>query len=236
MTKRLQIVTIDGLRGTGKSGLASGLRNKFGCEVLDIGPIFRLLAWLVDQNFASNPAAACEVLDLAIKTEWIRVRLDVGGRKTASRIEVEGRELEEELWSIKLDSLIRETSYSHEVFCFVKELAHRLVPQSPAIVVGREVGAKIFPDAGLKIVLNAGKRERRERKLSQLSKDTPTLPPDYSLDRSEPMKCWAHESIESVVLDTTFMTEIDVVEQASAYILSRLGWVERKEDVEVFAV
>ncbi len=121
MTRRLQVVTIDGLRGTGKSGLASSLRKKFGCEVLDIGPIFRLLAWLVDQNFAAGPASACEVLSLAINTEWIRVRLDVGGRKTASRIEVKGGELEEELWNIKLDSLIREMADSPEVFCYVRE-------------------------------------------------------------------------------------------------------------------
>jgi cytidylate kinase len=236
MTSRLQVVTIDGLRGTGKSGLANSLRKKFGCDVLDIGPIFRLLAWLVDQNFAVSPASACEVLNLAINTEWICIRLDVGGRKTASRIEVKGGELEEELWNIKLDYLIRQMANSPEVFSYVKELAHRLVGHKPAIVIGREVGATIFPDARLKIVLHAGKEIRTERKISQLSENTPTLPSDYSLDRSEPMKCWDHNSTESVVIDTTFMSKRDVVEQASAYIMCRLGWVERKEEIEAHAI
>jgi len=216
------VVTIDGLRGTGKSKLACSLRSILGCNVLEIGPIFRLLAWLVDQEFAESIAAAQIVLARGLDAGWIRFRLDKGGRISANCIEVIGTELEADLWDPRLDSLIQGAAGSCADL-WLAQLAQRIVGFQPAVVVGREVGAKLFPDASVKIVLVAEKQKRLERKVSQLNGGTGATNRSFSAEHSEARRDWTWNKQSVVLIDTTNLTSEEVLKMASSCITSELG-------------
>lgn len=223
MKSGLQVVAIDGSRGTGKSRLAAGLRSYFGCGVLELGPIFRIIAWLVKRGYASDPVAACEVLDKAIEVGWIRIRHDIGGSMAASSVEVNGQTIEDELWNTDLDEILRSAAESPEVISCVGHLARRLIGSQSTIVIGREVGSQFFPDASLKIVLRAKEVTRRARKLSQLTQGPSRISSTYSLDQSEPARYWEYGE-DTILIDTTLMSPEEVFQQSAAYIEDRLGW------------
>lgn len=226
MNDRSQVVTIDGARGTGKSRLAIGLRNYFGCGVLELGPIFRLLAWLVTCGRAEDPKEACGVLDQMLDTGEVQIRLDTGGKLAASLIEIDGQDAEGVLWNSELDDVLRSAAGLPDVILLVAQLARNLVGLHPMIVLGRETGSQFFPDAPVKIILVAEDTLRQERKLSQLMQGPSQAAPNYSLNQSEPTREWKYgEGV--IIIDTSFLTPEEVLAQAVEQIRSRLGWLAK---------
>jgi cytidylate kinase len=220
---RYQIVAIDGLRGTGKSWLASNLRVRFGCGALDVGPLFRLLAWLVAQGFAVDIANARAVLESSLDSGRIRVRVDTGGRMSASRIEFDGNELESPLWNPNLNALIQNAAGSAETELWMRAFVRQVVGERRCVVVGREVGAKIYPEAPLKLSLEAGTKERIERKAAQMNGE-PCRTGEFSLDHSEPKREWKWKGEDVLTIDTTNLTHEEVLEVATSHVECKLGW------------
>jgi hypothetical protein len=95
--------------------------------VLDIGPLFRLVAWLQFHNPKLNTFTACSALKKAIATETVTINLDIGCNLAASLIEYKGRNIEEELWHPELDNLISRAAESEATISFVKATAHQIV-------------------------------------------------------------------------------------------------------------
>lgn len=215
------VVTIDGLRGTGKSTLANSVRTEFGCDIIDVGPIFRLTAWIMHSR-RIRCVEVSQALLQGFKQGDISINTQVAGMYAASSIIAQGLDSEQTLWSPKFDRLIRFVAKSPEVIDVVSRIVEDYTRDRRIIVVGREVGTKLIPSADLKIVLTANDKIRRSRKKSQL------LPSANSklfskTERSEPHKSYVHDD-DSFIIDTTFNSPIHVQKEVSDLLQEKLGW------------
>jgi cytidylate kinase len=228
VAKDTQIVTIDGHRGTGKSVLARNLRQSLDCGVLEIGPIFRLIAWIIYAGHAVDPQGACDFVCRGLETGLISIDTQANGEISACRIEIDQKLAEKELWSPVLDTTLRNVAESSAGAECVRKIASILVGETPIIIVGREVGNKFFPEAGVKIVLEASGASRKERKLSQLKTNLQETGQDYELESSEPKRDWQVFDA-SLVIDTSDLTEQHVLDKAISHIVERLRWQGKKQ-------
>jgi len=229
LVPRLNVITIDGVRGVGKSMLAGSLRDRFGCGVLDIGPVFRVIAWLFNQRPTAGEHGALEALRHELQQGNLKIRMDVGCGMAASRIELCGESIEQPLWDPSLNQILRRTAGSPAVIAVVKGVARELVSGERCVVVGREVGTHFFPEAALKFLLEAHPGVRRKRKAQQLSMVIPGLE-DARLTHSEPSRDW-NLAQDVIRIETTLLTPDDLLAKVCRSANVCLGWAEIEASV-----
>ncbi|HLJ30182.1 MAG TPA: (d)CMP kinase [Candidatus Angelobacter sp.] len=219
----MSLVAIDGQRGTGKSQLAGNLRDHFGCRVLEIGPVFRLIAWLMYSRSLTNVEDTFQPLEKAFETEFIRLDPLSSSRISAMRIEIRGHDSDQALWQPVLDNILREIIQAPNAIARVRDLIRCLAHGDRVAVIGREAGVEFFPDASLKLFLEAKEEVRTLRKRRQTSKLHPVLCDTFSVDSPERATKWKNAN-GVLRLDTTQLTSAEVFDCVSRLIHDRLQW------------
>jgi cytidylate kinase len=159
---RRLIIAIDGPAGAGKSTIAARLARKLGYVNLESGAMYRALAlkaieW--DVSLDDEPA----LLALA-NGSFIKLEPTIGGNRVLldSRdvsVRIRERDVSEGASRVSVHPKVREWMVAHQ----------RDMGASGGIVMeGRDIGTKVFPDADLKIFLDADPVERERRRLEQM--------------------------------------------------------------------
>jgi len=165
---RLQLVTIDGPAGVGKSSVARRVAERLGWFHLDTGATYRAVTLL-----AVRSGLAAERLDEAAVAPLLdRLDLVVKG---GGRVWLDGTEVTKELRSPEVTGLVSPVSALPIVRRKLVELQRRVaaeqaragVPNSGVVVEGRDAGSYIFPQARWRFYLDASLAERARRRLRQ---------------------------------------------------------------------
>ncbi len=158
-----KIITIDGLSASGKSSLSRNLAKKLGWRWLSTGVIYRGLAYISHKERLTE----AESLSFISSGNW-EVRLSPS--KTA--FIYKGENITEKIYEEKTDE--RASFFSAN-----KAFRKALIPfqrgffdpksEKGLILEGRDCGSVIFPDAPLKVFLEAGENQRAERRARERS-------------------------------------------------------------------
>ncbi len=171
------IITIDGPAGAGKSTLGELLARRLGYLYFDTGVMYRALAWAaLQQALDLDDALALENLARWIRIEVVPPTLEDGRQYT---VLADGEDV---TWAIRTNEVDRTVSrvarYSAvraEMIRQQREIGRR----GRVVMVGRDIGSIVMPDAPLKIYLDASIDARAQRRSEELrSRGQP-----YSLER-----------------------------------------------------
>ncbi|HTR35082.1 MAG TPA: (d)CMP kinase [Bryobacteraceae bacterium] len=164
MSKRIT-VAIDGPAGAGKSTLARRIAAKLGYVYIDSGAMYRAVAlWALRANVALSDMHRLEQLANAANIEFI---------PGDSAILLNGEDVSEAIRRPEISQAASEVSLVPAVRRALVEKQRELGQKTSVVMEGRDIGSVVFPDATVKIFLDARPEERATRR----SKET-SLPPD----------------------------------------------------------
>src|SRR3984957_5637483 len=159
-TRKLTIA-IDGPAGAGKSTIASRLARKLGYVNLESGAMYRALALkAIDRDASFDDEAA--LLKLA---ENARIQLEptIGGNRTL----LDGRDVSARIRERDVSEGASRVSVHPKVREWMVARQREMGAGGGVVMEGRDIGTEVFPDADLKIFLDADPVVREQRRMAQ---------------------------------------------------------------------
>jgi cytidylate kinase len=217
------IIAIDGPAASGKSTLGLRLARALGYLFFDTGLMYRAVTWLaLDQDMRLDDVAAITVL--AEKTQIdVEPASKPDGR--ACDVLVAGKDI---TWQTRLPAVeenVSIVSAYRGVREALSQQQRRIGKRGHIVMVGRDIGTVVLPDADLKIYLNASAEERARRRYDEIIARGGNV--DYGdilanvieRDRIDSTRAVAPLKVaeDAVVINTDKLTAEEVFEQALAW-------------------
>ena len=156
------VICVDGPSGSGKGTLAQRLASHLGFHLLDSGALYRIVGFAaLDQGVAWDDEASVRQIARDLDVSFVTTDLGV-------RVIYRGRDVTEPVRSVRggegASAVAAIPSVREALLARQRELA-----VAPGLIAdGRDMGTVVFPDAPLKIFLEASALARAQRRQSQL--------------------------------------------------------------------
>jgi cytidylate kinase len=156
----VKVIAIDGPAGSGKSTVARRLAERLGLDYLDTGAMYRAVTFAalrrgIDPADTGPVAELARVVDLDVTTDHVRVD------GVDATIEIRGPEVSRAVSLVAANPEVRAELVRRQ-----REWAYE---RSGGVMEGRDIGTVVFPDAMLKVYLNARPEVRAERRAAEVS-------------------------------------------------------------------
>ena len=155
------VIAIDGPAGAGKSTLAAHLARKFGFLNLETGAMYRALALKAidhDLDFDSEP----ELLELAERT-----RISLKPQVEGNVVLLDGVDVSRRVRDGDVTAAASRVSVHPHLRAWMVEQQRLLGAAGGVVMEGRDIGTVVFPDAEVKIFLDAAPEVRGNRRYRQ---------------------------------------------------------------------
>jgi cytidylate kinase len=158
MTERKLIIAIDGPAGAGKSTIAKDLARRLGYLFINTGAMYRAVALAaVQQQIALDDEAA-----LGRLAETARIELT--GTVDAMRVLLDGADVTEEIATPLMSQAASKVSAVPAVRRALVAQQQQLGSAGGVVMEGRDIGTQVFPNADIKIYLDATSEARAQRR------------------------------------------------------------------------
>lgn len=152
------IITIDGAAGTGKTTVGKFIANKINYKFLDSGKIYRAYTFkMIQKEIFNNEDIIKELNNTEIKYSYINEQ---------EVLELDGQNVSKHLHNNLVDKHVSNISKIPEIRTMMTDIQRKIVSNN-FIVVGRDIGTVVLPDADLKIFLKASIEERARRRFNE---------------------------------------------------------------------
>jgi CMP/dCMP kinase len=156
------VVTIDGPAGAGKSTTARAVAARLGCLYVDTGALYRAVALkALEQGVRAEDAEGLERL-LGSTT------LDLGGTPQDAHVWLDGVDVSARIRTPEVSEMSSRLAARPPVRRRLVGVQRALRDRGPIVGEGRDLGTVVFPDAEVKIYLDATPGERVRRRHREL--------------------------------------------------------------------
>ena len=224
MSADIPVITVDGPGGAGKGELCLRLSKMYGFTILDSGAIYRVLAY----------AALKHQVSLADEPSLVKLagelRLSFEPRDSGVAVMLDGEDVSRGIRNEETGGAASKIAALPGVRAALldRQKAFRTAPG--LVADGRDMGTVVFPDAPVKIFLDASPEERARRRVKQLESQGKAADYDKILaeirerdnrDRNRaaaPLK----PAPDALLLDSTALSIQEVVDTALAFAAKKL--------------
>ncbi len=216
--QKSHIIAIDGPAAAGKSTIGQAVAEELGYRYLDTGAMYRAVTWTALQRAIDiEDEAAVSKLAEDIEIDITAPTNDDGRQYT---VLVNGNDVTWALRRSEVDANVSAVSAYPGVRKAMVAQQRRIAGQGEAVVVGRDIGTVVLPDADLKIYLDASVEERARRRYEERSARGED--PDYDVilremrrrDQRDSSRAMAplRPADDAVIVDTDGLSITEVVD------------------------
>lgn len=158
------IIAIDGYSACGKSTTAKALAKKLGYSFIDSGAMYRAVTLYLQQHHISitnikNVKNALDAIDITFR---------YNADKQRNETVLNGICVEDEIRTLEVTKEVSEVSAIPEVRQKLVALQRKMGKEKGIVMDGRDIGTNVFPNAELKIFMNASPDVRIARRQKEL--------------------------------------------------------------------
>jgi CMP/dCMP kinase len=223
------IIAIDGPSGAGKSTLAKRLAKELGFIYVDTGAMYRALALKVLREGVDLADDA----SMARLIESTTIDLQVDG---ALQVLLDGADVAAEIRTPQVSQMASKASALPAVRARMLELQRDMARRGNIVAEGRDIGTVVFPQAEVKIFLQASAAERARRRFAELqaagqSVDlTETLREIEERDKRDSERDLAplRQADDALMIDSS---SVDA-NQVTARVLAHIGTKTRENQID----
>lgn len=157
------VIAIDGPAGVGKSTVGKMVAARVGYSFVSTGKMYRALAWkALELGLDLEDDAGLVALAGRLKWEFPK------GAGPEADVAIDGRRLELEITDERVGKASSGIAKLAGVRLFMKDMQRQAGVEGGVVMEGRDIGSNVFPDAELKVYLDASPQARAERRVFQL--------------------------------------------------------------------
>lgn len=160
------IIAIDGFSSSGKSTMAKALARKIGYRYIDSGAMYRAVTlWAIENGLIGSDGTADET---AVAAGLSDVKIDFAVTPDGQHPILDGRDVEKEIRTMGVSAHVSTIAAIAAVRRDLVARQQQFGREKGIVMDGRDIGTTVFPDAELKIFVNASAETRAMRRFEEL--------------------------------------------------------------------
>ncbi len=160
------IIALDGPAASGKSTLGNKLANSLGYLFFDTGIMYRAITWIALQH-DMNLKDEASITELAQKAQ-IDIRPPSKSDGRPCDVVIANKDVTWDMRGSDVDANVSVVSAYAGVRKALSEQQRRIGMRGKVVMVGRDIGTVVLPEADLKVYLDASAEERAKRRYDEL--------------------------------------------------------------------
>lgn len=162
------IIAIDGYSSSGKSTMARDLARRIGYVYVDSGAMYRAVTLHAIEHGMTDDAGNVDVDALVAALPEISISFTPAGADGVQHTLLNGRDVESKIRGMEVSSLVSPVSAIPEVRRRLTELQRDFGRDRGIVMDGRDIGTTVFPDAEMKVFVDATPEVRARRRTLEL--------------------------------------------------------------------
>ena len=216
------IVAIDGTAGSGKGTITKIIAEKLNLVSIDTGAMYRCVALE-----CMNKNVDCSNIE-GIKEILKNIEIELKNENGKQIVLLNKKDVSKEIRTPKVDALVAKYAAIKEIRDKITPMQRKMGEKADIIMEGRDIGTVVFPNADVKIYLDADVKERARRRYKENLEKGINMTYEEVLEK---IKIRDHNDSnkeigslkiaeDAIVIDTTYLT-IEQVKEKVADIINK---------------